>query len=472
MGQVFKAEHTLTHRIEAIKILATSRDTSPEQITRFLREIEVHANLRHPNIVPVYSAFQAEDAVGMSMEYVEGRSLEDLLERRAVTLGLALDYTCQVLCALGYAHRSGIVHRDISPGNMIITDEGRVMLTDFGLAKPFKDKRVTQGVTAIGSILYMPPEQVRALPSIDGRADLYAIGTVLYEMVTGRPPFDAESVFSVMLAHVDQPPVPPIELNRDLPEGLNEIILKALNKSAGDRYQTAEDFLMALIPIRDSICGSAFAEPNPLIPVVSSAPPVRAPMARAAGQAMIWVCAASLAIVAGLQIRRGVLAPGGKVDLAGVRLVFANVPTSPTVPVPKPDGSLLSPLDTGRPFHPSKSPAGSEAEDEDANPSVRQQPEEGRRQPARPLQMAAHIPAPTVPESSKPVYITIPPPLPSSLTSTEDPAPKPPSEAKATEVIAKARVPVEKKKNLFLRALGVFVPDKKKEPEDSDRPSK
>jgi serine/threonine-protein kinase len=463
MGHVFKAEHTLTKRIEAIKILATRNDTSPEQIARFLREIEVHANLRHPNIVPVYSAFQADDTVGMSMEYVEGHSLEALLQRNAVPIGHALDYTCQVLCALGHAHRSGIVHRDISPGNMIVTDEGRVMLTDFGLAKPLNDKRVTQGVTAIGSILYMPPEQVRALPAIDGRADIYATGAVLYEMVTGRPPFNAESVFSVMLAHVDEPPVPPAELNPDLPAGLNEIILKALNKAAADRYQSAEEFLMALIPIRDAICGSAFAEPNVLVPVASSAPVVRAPMIRAAGQAMVWVCAAALAIAAGLQIHRGVLAPPGRTELATIQTALIRYQISPPVPPLKDDGTprvLISPKP-----EPSAVPDEPDAE-AFATPAGAMQAPEAKR-PARRLEIAARIPPPKVAESSKPVYITIPPILPPSLTSASGPVPTPPSlAAPVTAATVKARVPEEKKKHPFLRALGIFVPDKKKKPED------
>ena len=269
MGQVFKAEHTITRRIEALKLLGGDVQNSGEAVKRFLREIEVHARLTHPNIVTVYSAFEFEETLVMAMEYVEGRCLQGLLERGRIPVPAAVDYICQVLSALSYAHAQGIVHRDISPGNIIVTPGGSAKLMDFGLAKPRDDMKLTRGATAVGSLNYMSPEQVRCLPAIDGRADIYSVGAVLYHLVTGRTPFEGGSSFEVMLAHVDEPPKPASEFAPEIPPALNDAIMRALAKAASQRFQTAEDFLTVLEPIRADLCGEV--NPVPRLPSVAAA---------------------------------------------------------------------------------------------------------------------------------------------------------------------------------------------------------
>src|SRR5712691_7576213 len=248
-GRVFKVEHIITKRIEAIKILS-GRPEARGQAQRFLREIQIQASLSHPNIASVHNAFWAGDDLVMSMELVEGESLKQILERGRLPVDTALDYAGQALSALEYAHAHQVTHRDITPGNMIVTASGAVKLTDFGLAKSPGDTRLTQTGDVIGSLYYMSPEQVCAEPDLDLRSDVYSMGAVLYEMVTGAKPFDGNSAFAIMSAHVGQDPPPPISVDPSLPLPLSEIILRALAKDAADRFQSAAEFRLALETVR------------------------------------------------------------------------------------------------------------------------------------------------------------------------------------------------------------------------------
>ena len=153
MGEVFRVEHVVTKRVEAMKILAAATSTSSEQDQRFLREIQVQASLSHPNIAAVHNAFWEDKHLVMIMELIEGASLRTLLEGGRIPLASAIDYACQALAALDYAHSHGVVHRDISPANMIITEDGTLKLTDFGLAKSLKDIRLTQTGALVGSLV-------------------------------------------------------------------------------------------------------------------------------------------------------------------------------------------------------------------------------------------------------------------------------------------------------------------------------
>jgi len=166
-------------------------------------------------------------------------------------LATAIDYVCQALSALAYAHAHHVTHRDITPGNMLVTSSGTIKLTDFGLAKLPTDLRLTKTGMMVGSLYYMSPEQVRAVPDVDPRSDLYSVGAVLYEMVTGARPFDGNSAFAIMLAQVGQDPPAPISLEPALPLGLNELILRALAKDPGDRFQSALEFRQALESFRE-----------------------------------------------------------------------------------------------------------------------------------------------------------------------------------------------------------------------------
>jgi len=248
MGEVFKVEHTLTKRIEAIKTLSADHSQEAE---RFLREVQIHASLSHPNIASVHNAFWAGEDLVMAMEFVEGQSLRKILERGRIPLATAIDYVCQALSALAYAHAHHVTHRDITPGNMLVTSRGAIKLTDFGLAKLPTDLRLTKTGMMVGSLYYMSPEQVRAVPDVDPRSDLYSVGAVFYEMVTGARPFDGDSAFAIMLAQVGQDPPAPISLEPALPLGLNELILRALAKDPRDRFQSALEFRQALESFRE-----------------------------------------------------------------------------------------------------------------------------------------------------------------------------------------------------------------------------
>lgn len=256
-GQVFKAEHTITGRIDAIKVLLTGQPDAPDQAERFLREIRIQASLGHPNIASVHTAFWAGDGLVMAMEFVEGESLKRILERGRLPVATALEYACQALSALAYAHAHQVIHRDITPANILVTARGRVKVTDFGLAKAPTDIRLTQSGAVLGSFYYMSPEQVRASPDLDPRADIYSLGAVLYEMVTGARLFSGDSAFEIMSAQVGQAPRPPVEIEPALPPRLSEIILKAVAKDPAERFPSAQEFRLALESVREMPASTA-----------------------------------------------------------------------------------------------------------------------------------------------------------------------------------------------------------------------
>jgi len=249
MGQVFKVEHTLTRRLEAMKVLEGGRPESPGQATRSLREIQVQAGLDHPNIAAVHNAFWLADDLVLVMELIEGCSLRSVVETGRVSLATAIDYACQALAALSYAHAHGVIHRDVSPSNMMVSSKGVLKLTDFGLSKGPADVQLSQPGVPIGSLYYMSPEQVRGA-SVAAQCDIYSLGAVLYELVTGKRPFDGESAFSLMMAHVEEAPVPPIEIEPNLPPLLNQAILRSLAKDPAERFLSADEFRETLLRVK------------------------------------------------------------------------------------------------------------------------------------------------------------------------------------------------------------------------------
>ena len=247
MGRVFKVEHVITRRLEAMKILLRDQANQQEFVRRFLREVQVQASLNHPNIASVHNAFLVEDDLLMVMELIEGESLASLIQRGPIPWRTAVGYACQALSALSYAHAKAITHRDIKPSNIMITPDHTVKITDFGLAKIIgEDVRLTKSGAVMGSVHYAPPEQLKGSAAIDGRGDVYSLGVVLYELVTGCKPFDGDSHFAIMCRHVADAPTPPIERCPDLPQALNDVILTSMAKTPEERLASASDFLQAL----------------------------------------------------------------------------------------------------------------------------------------------------------------------------------------------------------------------------------
>jgi serine/threonine protein kinase len=245
MGAVYKVRNVISDRVEAMKVLLPNLVAEPGLADRFLREIKLLGKLDHPNITGLRTAFRANDQLWMVMELVDGSTLEQVLRERRPTIEESIRYTRQALEALAYAHEMGVVHRDLKPANMILTAKGQVKLTDFGIAREDGDSRLTKTGTALGSLAYMSPEQIQR-GNVDGRSDLYSLGITFYELLTGQLPFNAESEFAIMSAHVMHAPRPPVELNPAIPAHLSAVILRSLSKGPAQRFQTAREFHDAL----------------------------------------------------------------------------------------------------------------------------------------------------------------------------------------------------------------------------------
>ena len=246
MGVTYKVRNTLANRFESLQVLPASLQNDQESVNRFLRQVHLRARMMHPNIVNFFNAAPLDGQFVMTTELVEAATVADRLEIGPMPIAEALYYICQVLDALSYAHGNGVVHRDITPSNILITAPGIVKVAGFSLAKATDDANLTQVGTVLGSLYYMSPEQVKGVREIDARSDIYSAGVVLYQMITGRRPFDFESQFEIMAAHVSQPPVPPMQCNGAISRELDYFILKALAKNPADRFQTADEFRAAL----------------------------------------------------------------------------------------------------------------------------------------------------------------------------------------------------------------------------------
>jgi len=245
MGRVYKVRNIISNREEAMKVLLPDFASEPELAARFMAEIRTLAGLDHPNIAQLRTAFQSENQLVMVMEFVEGTTLETVASQTRIPLDGVLEYASQVLSALSYAHSRGVTHRDIKPANVMITSHGLAKLMDFGIAKSTNDLQLTRPGTTMGSVYYMSPEQVRG-GMVDARSDIYSFGVTLYEMLTGRKPFQADTSFSVLNAQLNEAPTPPIQVNPSLSPELNNIVLRAMVKAPDGRFQTADEFRNAL----------------------------------------------------------------------------------------------------------------------------------------------------------------------------------------------------------------------------------
>jgi serine/threonine protein kinase len=246
MGTVYQTEHLITRRVEAMKVLSLDIGADPDALERFEHEIQAQARLQHPNIVSLYSAVRDGNTIGLVMEYVNGQSLARVLDAGPLPVPQSATYARQILAALAHAHANGILHSDVSPANILITTAGEVKLTDFGLSRAAGNLGATTGGVPAGSPWHMSPEQVRGVAALDERADIYAAGTVLYEMLAGRKLFDAETPFEILRAQLDTVPLPPGVYNRSVPGSLDRVVLKALAKEPSARFATADEFRSAI----------------------------------------------------------------------------------------------------------------------------------------------------------------------------------------------------------------------------------
>jgi serine/threonine-protein kinase len=391
MGQVYKVRNVISDRVEAMKVLLPDLVNQPDLADRFLREIKVQASLVHPNIASLHTAVRVDNQLLMLMEYVEGVTLDQKLKDGPLPAAEAVNYVMQVLAALDYAHARGVVHRDIKPGNMMLTPGGVVKLMDFGIARSATDHKLTQTGTTVGSLYYMSPEQIQGVTAPDARSDLYSVGVSLYELVTGKKPFDGDSQFAIMSAHLAGTPVPPVTVDPRLPKMLNDVILMSVAKDAGARFQTAAALRNALANV------AAGLQPTVALPQPAKAAPqpVKAavpgqPVSHRGAWMGLGAVAAVLAIVALIA-----LAPWKK---TGATPAKADAPVTQPAPVSEP---VPTPGD-----------------------SVAAQPEPLPQQPAAPVSTPV-ITTPRVPSRTPGVAKSAPAPSQAQQPAQQQSAPQP-----------------------------------------------
>ena len=245
LGAVYQVKHVISGRSEAMKMILPGLLDTPEMAERFQREIRLLASLNHINIAGLHNAFYFATQLVMVMEFVEGQTFATLTRSAPVAAPNAINWVSQVLLALGVAHSAGIVHRDIKPGNIMLTKDGVVKLLDFGIAFQEAAKHLTRTGHMVGSLNYMAPEQFTG-DRVTALADIYSVGITLYEMVTRQLPFTGSTTYEIMSAHLHKNPVPPNQLNPNLPAFLCQAIERSLAKDPARRFQSADEFRLAL----------------------------------------------------------------------------------------------------------------------------------------------------------------------------------------------------------------------------------
>ncbi|EIA16588.1 Stk1 family PASTA domain-containing Ser/Thr kinase [Clostridium perfringens] len=250
MSFVYKARCRKLNRFVAVKILKDEFKNNEEIVRRFKKEATAIANLSNPNVVNVLDVGTQDDINYIVMEYVEGKTLKDIIkEKGALPYEVAISIGIKVAKALECAHKSGIIHRDVKPQNILVTEEGVVKVTDFGIAKSMDSSTIAHTNSVMGSAHYFSPEQAKGTYT-DYRTDLYSLGIVLYEMVTGVVPFNGDSPVTVAVKHIQEKAIPPKNINQNIPNSLNDLIMKAMEKDPVNRYQTAKEIIGDLEKIK------------------------------------------------------------------------------------------------------------------------------------------------------------------------------------------------------------------------------
>jgi serine/threonine protein kinase len=335
MAEVLKAWQPSLERYVALKVLPEYFVHDGQFLARFEREAKAAAKLSHPNIVHIYDTGEADGRHYIAMEYLEAGSLQERLATGALSIEEAHEILAQVAAALDYAHGQGLIHRDIKPSNILFSGDGRPKVADFGIARAGDGTQLTRTGVIMGTPEYMAPEQAEGRP-VDHRADLYALGVVLYQMLTGRAPFRGTTPHATLHAVIYEPPPPPRQINPDLPPAVEAVILKALAKRPEDRFQRGAEMVAAL---QRALRGTPAAAPLP--PRARAAPPRRSPV--------VWLLAGAALVVALLLGLLLVLAGGGSGDETPIppatEVVALTTPTSAAL-------TLTAPTATGAPVQP------------------------------------------------------------------------------------------------------------------------
>ena len=251
MGSVYKAKCRLLNRFVAVKILKAELNNDEDFVARFKREATSIASLSHPNIVNVHDVGTEEHINFIVMEYIDGKTLKEIIkENGRINSKETLDIAYQIAKALECAHKSNIIHRDIKPDNVMITEDNMVKVMDFGIAKVADSRTATNSNNIMGTVRYFSPEQAKG-NFVDCRSDIYSLGIVMYEMATGQVPYNADSAISIAMMHIQEPVIPPKEIITDIPENINQVILKSMQKEPIKRYQTAREMADILKTIKE-----------------------------------------------------------------------------------------------------------------------------------------------------------------------------------------------------------------------------
>jgi len=298
MSSVYRAHDTLLERDVALKILHEHHHEDEEYLERFRREARAVAQLSHPNIVTVIDRGEADGRQFIVFEYVEGQTLKDVVDAGPLDVGRALEVTIAIARGLGFAHEHGIVHRDVKPQNVILNSDGEAKVTDFGIARSVDVEGVTESGTVLGTSNYIAPEQATG-QAVDLRTDVYSLGVVLFELLTGEAPFTGESFVAVAMRHVHEPAPSVLDRRRDVPTRVAHAVDKALEKDPAHRFASMEDFAGELEACLTELDGGATESPTLVGPAVRVRRP-RRPAARRTRVAPALIGGGALLLVAAL----------------------------------------------------------------------------------------------------------------------------------------------------------------------------